>query len=127
MSWKFNVDDRVKIARQPSNQVVQLVGEIGVINEISADGSLCNITTFGLGLGSSSCGHGTVPTDCLEPFSSPVLEQKIAAREAELQQMLSEGEARTKRWRDLVFELSAKHHIPADVVEEIMDAGRSWN
>lgn len=54
------VGDRVLIARQPWNQCVQLVGEVGTIREI--EGDLAEVHT-------DAHGFGTVPLACLNPLT----------------------------------------------------------
>lgn len=75
MSHQFKVEDRIRIARQPTNQWVSVKGEVGLIEEIHGD--LCDVRTFNISPEGGCGGWGTVPLDCLESFSSPLLERQI--------------------------------------------------
>lgn len=118
---EFKEGDRVRIARQPSNQWVQLVGEVGLIEEIR--GGLCNIQTFST---NGTSGWGTVPLDCLEPYRSPLLEQKIAERQADLDRVRRQCEARQRDWQKLVGDTAAEFSLPTDTVATILRRGREW-
>jgi len=115
---KFKVGDRVRIARQPGNQWVGLVGEVGVIEEIHGD--LCNIQAYNE---NGTSGWGTVTLDCLEPYQSPILEQTITRRQAELDRLRREIEERQKRWQKFLTDLSVEFSLPVDTVAEIIRRG----
>lgn len=123
--YRFKAGDRVRIASQPPNQIVPLIGEVGVIEEI--DGDFCNVSVFSLEPDSNLAGSGTVPLGCLEPFQSPVLKSKLAARQRILDETLVIARARQESWTKLVTETAERFKLDADVVEEIMDIGRSWS
>lgn len=65
---QYKLYDLVRVKKQPSNQFVQLAGEIAVILEVfSSEPDYVQIGTLSLDGAVEIQGQGTVPIDCLEP------------------------------------------------------------
>ena len=62
----LKIGDNVVIARQPKNQCVRLVGEIGIITEICDDGLYTVECYDAFKLTRVPTGTGRVPPECLE-------------------------------------------------------------
>lgn len=119
----FKEGDRVRIARQPKNQWVSLVGEVGIIEEIQDDH--CMVRTYSMDGGCG--GSGTIPLSCLEPFQSKALEVQIAEYQASLDKLTAEAEARKSAWNTFVEETALKYSsIGKTKVERLLLLGRQW-
>lgn len=90
VAMDMTVGSRIRISRQPPNQWQHLVGEVGLIVEMPEEKARmvqdthCSVRTFT----KDGCGgSGTLPLWCLEPYSSPELEEQIAEWEARVIQL----------------------------------------
>lgn len=122
--YDFKVGSRVRVATEPPNSTWPIFNKMGVIEEINGD--YCSIRLFSIAQSGGHSGCATVPLGCLEPVASPTLEQKITDYEQWRHRILAEAEARRSRWSKLVTETAARFNLDLNVVEEIMDIGRSW-
>jgi len=115
--------DRIRVAKRPPlNWFVH--GLVGVIDEVYGD--LAVIDTFDLETQKLS-GSGSVPLDCLEPYSDPRLESAIARREREIESCRVDCEARDRRWKDLVVKIAAEHGVSVEATDKIMQAGKDFD
>jgi len=108
---RFKEGDLILIARQPTNQFVQLVGEKGYIEEVG-DGSdgkfyynVRTLTERGLG------GAGTVPEDCLEPCETTELRRMKEGYDRQQQRHNEEVCRRTAKLEKRLLAISIKHRI----------------
>ena len=115
--------DTIRVAKQPSNQWVGIVGEVGVIDEIKDD--YAQIDTFDLKRQKQS-GSGSVPIDCLEPYSDSRLRAALETREREMAATLAACEARQKKWSELVRKVATENGISCELAEKVMEIGRSF-
>jgi len=111
----LEVHSLVRIARQPKRQMVQLVGERGVILEIK-DGYAdvrCYCVSGGWG------GGGWVDLDCLELDGGADLKAAHEAYEAKEAIYRTDCERRGNNWRAKFLQVSKKYGITLDQVREI--------
>jgi hypothetical protein len=111
----LQVGNLVRVVRQPSNQIVQLVGDVGVINEILND--MADITT--IHLDGSAAGCGAVPLFCLEAEARPewtlAYERKLV-NDARVEREYNAFQA---HMRAGMAEISRRFGLPEETCREI--------
>lgn len=118
----IQVNDVCRIVRQPSNQIVKLVGEVGFIEEILDDWA--NIQT--LKLDGSIAGVGSVPLSCLEKETDPRWLKAKELRDQYLNQLMAEGLERGKCWQNKLAEVAERFSLTKEKVETIYSELRSF-
>lgn len=117
---RFGKHDLVKIATQPSNQWVHLVGECGYISEVQEvidEEQFYEITT--LGLENNCYGCGSVPERCLKEHVTPQLLQARNARLAQQQAAFDQYTKLQAAFEKAMRGVAAKWEIPYEKLLEM--------
>jgi hypothetical protein len=114
----FNAQDIVRIVKQPPNEHVSLVGQVGFIDEISEH--WCSL--HAVNLDGSSSGLGTIPLDCLQAEPDPKWREACDRYRAYIDKLGAGMREYAKRHDALVHELAVKHGISTSAVLAIHDA-----
>ncbi|MFI5297380.1 MAG: hypothetical protein ACHREM_04720 [Polyangiales bacterium] len=113
----FPTGSLVRITRQPGNQVHQIAGEVGFVEEVQQD-DLRYVQTMrddgGMG------GAGSVPISCLADASGDAdVVQRKQRYDAQRAAYRSGYDAWHARYKAGVKAIAAKHKLPVSVVEDI--------
>lgn len=111
----FSSGDIVRIARQPDDVKVHIVGEVGYIDSLSPT----HAGFLGLKLDGSTSGGGSVKLYCLEHENSAQWRRAKEIHDREFEQRLEESRARTERYHARMTELSAKYGISVENVKAL--------
>ncbi|MCK9567426.1 hypothetical protein M0R72_00585 [Candidatus Pacearchaeota archaeon] len=121
---KFSAGDLVKVVKQPPNQHVHLVGEVGFIDEIvEGDVPYAQIQT--LHLDSFLGGCGAVPIDCLEPERGQCWIDAKRKHDEHIADVRAKGEAFSKHVNDGIAKIAEKYGLSVEMVEAISSEVRS--
>jgi hypothetical protein len=132
---KFSVGDLVKVVKQPHNQHVHLVGEVGFIDEIEdckeGDVPYAQIQTLRLVRPSFAGGHsspggcGSVPLDCLEPETQQCWIEAKQKYDEHIEKVRAEGIAFSRHVNEGIAKIAEKHGLSVEQVEAISAEVRS--
>lgn len=117
---KFSPGDLVRVIRQPENQHVRLLGEVGFIDElleVGSCGTYAQIQT--LCLDSFLGGYGGVPVSCLEHEHEQCWVEAKRKYDEHLAEIHAVGTAFSNHVRNGLAEIAKKHGISVEEVEEI--------
>lgn len=106
----FSLGNLVRVARQPKDMMVHIVGEVGYIDSLTP--THAGITC--LKLDGSVSGCGTVQLDCLEHEDSAQWKVAKGLRDAAFERSVTESVARSERYAARMAELSAKYRISVE-------------
>lgn len=113
----FAAQDIVRIVKQPPNEHVSLVDQVGFIDEISE--RYCSLRT--LKLDGSLNGMGTVPLDCLQAELRPEWRAAYDRYKVNLNALSARMRDYSKLHDALVHELAVKYGISTSAVLAIHD------
>jgi len=126
---KFSTGDLVKVVKQPPNQHVHLVGEVGFIDEIAdckeGDIPYAQIQTLRLERPSFAGGHsslggcGAVPLDCLKPETQQCWIDAKRKHDEHIAEVRAEGEAFSRHVNEGIAKIAEKHGLSVEEVETI--------
>lgn len=106
----FTLGDIVRVARQPEDMGVHIVGEVGYIDSLTPTHAGFN----GLKLDGSPSGYGSVQLNCLEHEDSAQWKVAKGLRDAAFEKAVAESLARSERYAARMVELSAKYGISVE-------------
>ena len=112
---ELQVGDIVRISRQPHDLLVQVVGEVGYIEEIKGEHSVF----VGLRRQGGLSGSGTVPLSCLDPEPDPLWPPLKAQHEAHVETLVAESRAFNQRLHEKEVELGTRYGIAPEAVQDI--------
>jgi len=108
-TFDFKAGDLVRIAVQPADQLAQIVGKVGILNEV--DERSASISAFNLdGRGN---GAGTVPLSCLVLETRPEWVRAKQLREEEQARYNARADAAAAKWDKSVDEVAQKYGVSA--------------
>jgi hypothetical protein len=106
----FSIGDIVRVARQPDDILLHIVGKVGYIDELNET----YVIFMGLKLNGSMSGCGSVQLDCLEHENSAQWKQAKELRDAKAALSFAESKARSERYAARMAELSAQYGISVE-------------
>lgn len=119
--------DLVHVVKQPQNQHVHLVGEVGFIEEIEdcKEGDIPYAQIQTLRLDSFLGGVGAVPLNCLEPEHGQCWIDAKIKHDEHITNVRAEGEAFRRHVNDGIVKIAEKHGLSVEEVEAISSEVRS--
>lgn len=114
----LKINDVCKIVRQPDNQIIQLLGGVGFIEETSGEVA----SFYKLRLDGTLDGCGAVPLDCLELVTDPSWIEAKRVYDNNLEMQCVAARARTDRYRKHLAAVAEKHSITPEAAEAIYNA-----
>lgn len=113
---KFNVGNFVTIIRQPNNQVVNLVGQTGIIDNINGDYAVITAYTE---YSNSFGGGGIIPLSCLEINHDEKLKLAYKKYKTNFRDVELELFEYTKKFNEYIEEIAKRFNLTSDDVKTI--------
>lgn len=118
----MQVDDIVRVVKQPPNQIAKLVGEVGFVNEIDSTGKFAReewIDFVALKLNGDMSGCGAMPSDCLALEPAPEWAEAKRKYDAMRERMFAESQAFNERFKASIAEIAERHELTPELVRQI--------
>ncbi len=110
--------DIVRVIKQPKNQIVQLIGEVGFITELNDKyPEHANIETLKLNDDCGGC--GTVPLDCLEIVDDPKWIEAKKKSDEKKAKSLAESIAYSDRYKKRIANIAKKFGLSVKTIRDI--------
>ncbi len=114
---QFPAETLVRVARQPENQFVGLVGEVGFVYEVQK-GDLREVYT--LRVDGSMGGCGSIPVSCLQDASSDAdVVRRKGLYDVERAAYLTTTVERSAKIRAGLSALALKYLLPVDIIRQL--------
>lgn len=106
----ININDIIKVIKQPKDLMAQILGEVAYVNEINAD----YISIRVINKDGTRGGGGWIPMACVEIENDPIYKVYKKAFDDADEKLYQDGLKRHKKWMEFVETIAKKYEVPSE-------------